>query len=77
MTEADKKHYTFTAIMAFYVFLAHILFPSIYYYYIERSYKSAGTGFVVGSLVSIVLWYSIGSKMIWDYYKNRSKDETT
>ena len=60
---ADKFQ-TFLGIMAFYVFLSHILFPSIFYNFVEKSYKSAGTGFVLGSVISVVLWYTVGSKMV-------------
>ena len=55
---------TFAGIMAFYVFLSYVVFPLGFYYFVEKSLLSAGNGFVFGSVVSIVLWYSFGKKMI-------------
>jgi len=54
----------FISIMAFYAFLSAILGPLIFYYFVDRSLPSAGNGFIVGSLMSIVLWMMVGSKMI-------------
>lgn len=59
-----EKTQLFFSIMAFYVFLSHVLGPLVFYYAIERSLTSAGNGFIAGSLVSIVLWLMVGSKMI-------------
>lgn len=58
------KYQKFVAIMVFYAFITYILLPSIYYFYIDKTLKGAGTGFVLGSIVSVVLWYSVGSKMV-------------
>lgn len=54
----------FMMIMLFYILLAHFVFPLAFYYLVEKSLKSAGNGFVFGSVVSILLWYGFGSKMI-------------
>lgn len=59
-----EKIQLFYSIMAFYVFLSYILGPLVFYYAIERSLSSAGNGFIAGSLVSILLWLMVGSKMI-------------
>ena len=55
---------TFIGIMVFYVVLSYILFPVVFYYLMGKSLASAGIGFVVGSLISIVLWFGFGSKMV-------------
>lgn len=60
----DSKLQTFAGIMVFYVFLSYVVFPLGFYYFVEKSLLSAGNGFVIGSVVSIVLWYSFGKKMI-------------
>ncbi len=59
-----SKLQTFIAIMAFYVALAYIVFPLGFYYFVDKSLMSAGNGFVVGSVLSVILWYSFGQKMI-------------
>jgi len=60
---ADKFK-LFVSIMAFYVFLSYVLGPLVFYYMMGRSLTAAGNGFIVGSLISIVLWLMVGSKMV-------------
>ena len=55
---------TFFMIMLFYILLSYVIGPLFFYYFINKTLKSAGNGFVVGSILSIALWYSYGSKMI-------------
>ena len=55
---------TFIGIMAFYAVLSCFLFPAAFYYFMGNSLASAGTGFVVGSIISIILWFMFGSKMV-------------
>ena len=55
---------TFIGIMAFYIALSYIVFPLAFYYLVEKSLSSAGNGFILGSLISIVLWHFYGRKMI-------------
>ena len=55
---------SFFMIMLFYILLSYIVGPMFFYYFVEKSLMSAGNGFAVGSILSIVLWYSYGSKMI-------------
>jgi hypothetical protein len=55
---------TFIGIMVFYAVLSYILFPVAFYYLMDKSLSSAGYGFVVGSLISIMLWFGFGSKMV-------------
>jgi len=59
-----SKLTTFLGIMAFYILLSYILFPLIFYYSMGKTLTSAGNGFIVGSIISIGLWYFYGSKMI-------------
>lgn len=59
-----SKLQKFLAIMGFYILLSYILFPLGFFYLVERSLLSAGNGFVVGSLISVGLWYGFGRKMV-------------
>lgn len=61
MTAAQQ---TFAMIMVFYIFLSYVLVPGFFYFFVEKSLQSAGKGFIVGSLISIVLWLMYGSKMV-------------
>ena len=55
----------FAQIMAFYMLVSYVLGPVIFYYAFGHTLKSAGNGFMVGSVASIVLWYVYGSKMVY------------
>lgn len=59
-----NKTQTFLGIMAFYAVLTYVIFPLIFYYLGKKKLVNAGYGFVTGSIVSIVLWLTIGNKMI-------------
>jgi len=54
----------FIMIMMFYILLSYVIGPMFFYYFIEKSLLSAGNGFAIGSVLSIMLWYGYGSKMI-------------
>jgi hypothetical protein len=54
----------FIGIMLFYAVLSYIICPLAFYYFVEKSLKSAGNGFVAGSLLSIALWITVGRKSI-------------
>lgn len=58
-----SKVNTFVAVIAVYAFLACILFPVVFYYTFNKSLVNAGNGYVIGSLVSIMLWFMYGSKL--------------
>jgi hypothetical protein len=58
------KLQTFLGIMVFYIFLSYVIFPLGFYYLVEKSFTSAGNGFIVGSIISIGLWLSYGKKLI-------------
>lgn len=54
---------TFIGIMAFYAVLTYIIFPLVFYYLGKKKLINAGYGFVAGSVVSVALWLTVGSKM--------------
>ena len=60
----DSKLRLFLSIMLFYILLSYVLFPLGFYYLVNKSLSSAGNGFIVGSILSLVLWLSVGSKMV-------------
>ena len=61
----DKsKFYTFLYIMAVYIFISYVLAPIAFYFFLDKSLLSAGNGFVAGSILSIILWVMVGSKMV-------------
>lgn len=55
---------TFTYIMLFYAILSCVIGPVIFYFLGNKSLQSAGNGFVLFSIVSILLWYTKGRKMV-------------
>jgi pilus assembly protein TadC len=59
-----SKFNTFLYIMAVYIFISYVLGPIVFYYFIDKSLLSAGNGFVAGSILSIILWFMVGSKMV-------------
>jgi hypothetical protein len=60
----SPKLQMFVGIMAFYALLAYVVFPVGFYYVIEKSLSSAGNGFIVGSVVSVILWLVVGKNLI-------------
>ena len=61
----DKSKFnTFLYIMAVYIFISYVLGPIAFYYLIDKSLLSAGNGFIAGSILSIILWLVVGSKMV-------------
>ena len=54
----------FIGIMFFYILLSYVIFPLGFYYLVEKTLLSAGNGFVVGSIISVILWYSVGKNKI-------------
>lgn len=51
----------FLQVMVFYALITYLIFPAIGYYL--NKVKGAGNGFVVGSIVSLVLWFMYGKPM--------------
>jgi hypothetical protein len=60
----DSSLLVFIRIMLFYIVLSYLVTPTIFYFMFGKSLLSAGNGFVVGSILSIILWYTYGSTMI-------------
>jgi len=60
----DNKLSMFAYIMLFYAVLASIIGPLIFYFLGGKSLQSAGNGFVLFSIISIILWFSKGRKMV-------------
>jgi hypothetical protein len=54
----------FISIMVFYMLLSYVLGPLAFYYLMDKSLTSAGQGYVAGSILSLFLWLTVGSKMI-------------
>lgn len=54
----------FAQIMLFYILLTFFIMPFLFYFFIKKSDASAGNGFVVGSILSLMLWLFYGSKMV-------------
>ncbi len=51
-------------VMAFYAVLTYILFPAIAYFLFGKTLEAVGNGFIIGSVVSIVLWRMVGMGMV-------------
>jgi len=64
MGEINNSLKTFISIMLFYIVVTYIVFPAGFYYFVDKNLNSAGNGFVVGSIVSIFLWYKYGKNML-------------
>jgi hypothetical protein len=65
MAAASKPSLSvFAGIMFFYLLLTYVLFPVSFYYIYNKSIFAAGNGFVLGSILSLLLWWGFGSKMV-------------
>ena len=51
-------------VMVFYAVLTYILFPAIAYFFFGKTLEAVGNGFIVGSIVSVVLWRMVGMGMV-------------
>jgi len=60
----DKIFMLFVQIMLFYIFLSYLVMPALFYYFYDKSVNGLGTGFAVGSLLSVIMWYGAGRKMV-------------
>ena len=54
----------YAGVMAFYAVLTYLLFPAIAYFFFGKTLEAAGNGFIVGSVVSVVLWRMVGMGMV-------------
>jgi len=61
MTQLDLKKAT--SIMVFYAVLSCFIAPVIGYN-ITKTKEGLGNGFLIGSILSIILWYTYGSKQL-------------
>lgn len=52
------------AVMAFYAVITYMLFPVIAYFLFGKTLEAAGNGFIVGSVISVVLWKVYGFGMV-------------
>ena len=52
------------SIMGFYIILSYIIAPTIGYYITGNTINGLGNGFVIGSIISIILWYKYGKKIM-------------
>ena len=54
----------FLQVMAFYLLLSFIIGPLVGFYTLGKSAVAAGNGWAIGSVLSVILWYSVGKKMV-------------
>ena len=54
----------YAGVMAFYAVLTYLLFPAIAYFLFGKTLEAAGNGFIVGSIVSVVLWKMVGYGLV-------------
>lgn len=59
-----NKLSTLASILLFYAVVACVVGPLLFYFLWKKSLKTAGDGFVAGSLVSIFLWFMYGKNMV-------------
>jgi hypothetical protein len=60
----NPKEEKFIKIMIFYIFISYVLFPFALYKYYDGDLKKAGYGFLIGSIISMMLWVFYGSSMV-------------
>ena len=60
----DPKFTMFLQIMLFYILLSYVIMPTAFYFYYGKSLAAAGNGYVVGSLLSLIMWYAAGKNMV-------------
>lgn len=60
----NNKLSIFIYIMLFYALLASVIGPLIFYFLGGKSLQSAGNGFALFSILSILLWFTKGRKMV-------------
>lgn len=60
----DKQLKTFLLIMSFYILLSYLVGPLIGYYSSGKNLQGAGHGFAIASVISVVLWYTVGKNKL-------------
>jgi len=58
------NNYALLQVMLFYFALSFIVFPLFAYYTISPTATSLGNGWVIGSIISIILWYTMGQQLV-------------
>lgn len=54
----------YTGVMAFYAVLTYILLPVIAYFLFGKTLEMVSNGFIVGSVLSIILWKVYGFGLV-------------
>jgi hypothetical protein len=54
----------YTGVMAFYAVLTYILLPVIAYFLFGKTLEMVGNGFIVGSILSVILWKVYGFGLV-------------
>jgi hypothetical protein len=54
----------FIQIMGFYIVFSYLIVPAVFYFSMGRTLQAAGNGFAVGSILSIIMWYTKGNQLI-------------
>jgi hypothetical protein len=54
----------YAGVMVFYAVLTYLLFPAIAYFLFGKTLEAAGNGFIVGSVVSVILWRMVGMGVV-------------
>jgi len=62
--KSNSNFMRFIQIMVFYVLISYILFPLLGYFMFGKTLQSAGNGFAIGSIISIILWYVYGRTLL-------------
>lgn len=60
----NKNNKTFMSIMLFYIVLSYLIMPLIFYYAFGKTLLVAGDGVTVGNIITVLLWYFYGSKIV-------------
>lgn len=60
----EEKMKTYIMIMFVYMLITYILGPVLYYTFVDKTLVGAGKGFLIGSVLSIILWLVYGSKLV-------------
>ena len=54
----------YAGVMAFYAALTYLIFPALAYFLFGKTLDAAGNGFIVGSIISVVLWRMVGMGLV-------------
>ena len=54
----------YAGVMVFYAALTYLIFPALAYFLFGKTLDAAGNGFIVGSIISVVLWKVYGFGLV-------------